>query len=120
MPGPTLIGPGGEGDDVRDLQARLRQIDWFEHDVTGFYGDVTTEAVRGFQAKRGIPVTGEVDRRTLRRLYAMTTAPTDDELHQPARRQRARRARPAVHALAACCASTSPRGPCAGWSTVRC
>ncbi len=81
VPGPTLIGPGGEGDDVRDLQARLRQIDWFEQDVTGFYGEVTTAAVRGFQAKRGIPVTGEVDRRTLRRLDAMTTAPTDDELH---------------------------------------
>jgi len=79
--GPTLVGPGDEGDDVRDLQARLRQIDWFEHDVTGLYGDVTVEAVRGFQAKRGIPVTGEVDRRTLRRLYGMTTTPTDDELH---------------------------------------
>ncbi len=81
VPGPALLSPGDEGDDVRDLQARLRQIDWFAHDVTGLYGDVTTEAVRGFQAKREIPVTGEVDRRTLRRLYGMTSTPTDDELH---------------------------------------
>ena len=50
---------------MKDLQARLKQIDWFEADVTGFYGEVTTEAVRGFQAKREIPVTGEVDQRTL-------------------------------------------------------
>ena len=78
--GPTLIAPGDEGDDVRDLQARLAQIDWFNADVTGFYGDVTTEAVRGFQAKREIPVTGEVDQRTLDRLYAMTTEPTQAEL----------------------------------------
>jgi peptidoglycan hydrolase-like protein with peptidoglycan-binding domain len=79
-PGPRLLGTGDEGDDVRDLQARLRQISWFNADVTGVYGDVTTTAVRGFQAKREIPVTGEVDQRTLDRLYAMTTPPTDAEL----------------------------------------
>jgi peptidoglycan hydrolase-like protein with peptidoglycan-binding domain len=79
-PPPALLAPGDRGPDVKDLQARLRQIDWFEADVTGFYGDLTTEAVRGFQAKREIPVTGEVDRRTLDRLHAMTTEPTDAEL----------------------------------------
>ena len=80
VPGPALLAPGDESDDVRDLQARLRQIDWFEADVTGFFGDVTTTAVRGFQAKREIPVTGEVDRRTLDRLVAMTSEPTEAEL----------------------------------------
>ncbi|NYI99542.1 peptidoglycan hydrolase-like protein with peptidoglycan-binding domain [Nocardioides thalensis] len=79
-PGPALLSPGDEGDDVRDLQARLAQIDWFDADVTGYYGDVTEEAVRGFQAKREIPVTGEVDRRTLDRLHGMTTEPTEAEL----------------------------------------
>ncbi|WP_183100486.1 L,D-transpeptidase family protein [Nocardioides pelophilus] len=84
VPGPTLIAPGASGAEVRDLQARLAQIDWFDADVTGFYGDVTTEAVRGFQEKREIPVTGEVDQRTLDRLHAMTTEPTQAELtNQP-------------------------------------
>jgi peptidoglycan hydrolase-like protein with peptidoglycan-binding domain len=78
--GARLLGPGDEGDRVRRVQARLRQIDWFEGDVTGVYGDVTTEAVRGFQEKREIPVTGEVDQRTLDRLHAMTTEPTEAEL----------------------------------------
>lgn len=81
QPGPRLLGPGDQGDEVRDLQARLKQIYWFNTDVTGTYGDVTTTAVRGFQAKRGIPTTGEVDQRTLDRLHAMTSAPTDAELH---------------------------------------
>ena len=36
--------------------------------------------MRGFQAKRGIPVTGEVDQRTLDLLEGMTTEPTADEL----------------------------------------
>ena len=80
VPGPRLIGPGDDGDQVADLQARLRQIDWFDADVTGYYGEVTEAAVRGFQAKREIPVTGEVDQRTTDRLLAMTTAPTQAEL----------------------------------------
>lgn len=78
--GPALLAPGDSGDEVRALQARLRQIDWFNQDVTGTYGDVTKAAVEGFQAKREIPVTGEVDRRTMDRLEAMTTEPTADEL----------------------------------------
>ncbi|MDN5896033.1 MAG: peptidoglycan-binding protein, partial [Nocardioides sp.] len=78
-PGPSLLGTGDEGDDVRDLQARLKQIAWLSGRVTGTYDDVTTEAVRGFQAKREIPVTGDVDQRTMDRLLAMTSAPTEDE-----------------------------------------
>jgi len=79
-PPPALLAPGDRGPKVKDLQARLRQIDWFQADVTGYYGDVTAEAVRGFQAKRGFPVTGEVDRRTLDRLHSMTHEPTQAEL----------------------------------------
>ena len=79
-PGPALLSPGDESDRVRRVQARLRQIDWFEGDVTGVYGEVTTKAVRGFQAKREIPVTGAVDQRTLDRLHAMTSEPTEAEL----------------------------------------
>ncbi|WP_241248458.1 L,D-transpeptidase family protein [Nocardioides turkmenicus] len=78
--GPRLFGKGDSGDDVRDLQARLKQIGWFNAGVTGFYGNVTTEAVSGFQAKRGIAVTGFVDQTTLDRLYAMTREPTEAEL----------------------------------------
>ncbi|HVK30607.1 MAG TPA: L,D-transpeptidase family protein [Nocardioides sp.] len=82
--GPALLSPGDAGPQVRDLQARLKQIDWFSGDVTDNYGDVTTDAVRGFQAKRGFEVTGEVDQRTLDRLREMTHEPTKAELtNQP-------------------------------------
>ncbi|WP_244931275.1 L,D-transpeptidase family protein [Nocardioides sp. W7] len=77
---PAILAPGDRGRRVRALQARLVQLDWFQADPTGRYGDLTTDAVRGFQGKRGIPVTGAVDRRTLRRLRTMTTAPTRAEM----------------------------------------
>lgn len=82
--GPALLSPGDTGPEVRDLQARLKQIAWFTGDVTDKYGPVTTEAIRGFQAKRGFEVTGEVDRRTLDQLHEMTRPPTQAELtNQP-------------------------------------
>ncbi len=80
-PGPVLVGTGASGDGVRDVQARLKQIAWLFGDISGSYDAATVEAVRGFQAKREIPVTGEVDRRTMDRLVAMTTTPTYEELH---------------------------------------
>ncbi|MBA3310480.1 MAG: peptidoglycan-binding protein, partial [Nocardioidaceae bacterium] len=75
VPGPTIIGPEDDGKDVRDLQARLAQIAWFDERVTGYYGEVTTAAVTGFQTKRAIPTTGEVDQRTWDRLLEMTEQP---------------------------------------------
>ncbi|WGT48214.1 L,D-transpeptidase family protein [Tessaracoccus lacteus] len=79
--GPALFSKGDSGDEVKEIQARLKQIAWFSGDITGNYGDVTVEAVKGFQRKREIPVTGEVDQRTLDRLDAMTRTPTTDELN---------------------------------------
>jgi peptidoglycan hydrolase-like protein with peptidoglycan-binding domain len=81
-PAPPRVpfGPGADGPQVRELQARLRQIAWLVGNVTDHYDRRTTEAVRGFQAKRGIPVTGSVDRRTLKLLEGMTHEPTADEL----------------------------------------
>lgn len=80
-PGPALLASGSAGDQVKDLQARLKQLKWFQEKITGTFGPVTVEAVEGFQGKREIPVTGEVDQRTLDRLYSMTRKPTSDELN---------------------------------------
>jgi peptidoglycan hydrolase-like protein with peptidoglycan-binding domain len=81
VPGPALMKRGSSGPAVRGLQARLKQIGWYSAAVTGNYGSVTTSGVRGFQAKRGIPVTGAVDQRTLDRLRGMTRTPTNAELY---------------------------------------
>lgn len=80
-PGPALFAEGDRGGDVRAAQARLAQIAWLFGEITGTYDAATSEAVRGFQAKREVPVTGEIDQRTMDRLVAMTRQPTYDEMH---------------------------------------
>ena len=76
----VLLARGDSGPKVRSLQARLRQIGWFEGDVSDLYGPRTVAAVRGFQGKRGYEVTGQLDERTNDKLVSMTHRPTADEL----------------------------------------
>ncbi len=79
-PPAALLSPGDESPEVRVLQARLRQIQWYAGEVTDTYGPQTAAAVKGFQVKRGLPVLGYVDAATRSRLEAMTRPPTQDEL----------------------------------------
>lgn len=79
-PGRPLLERGDRGMWVRQVQARLKQVRWYDAKVSGRFTRTTVAAVRGFQAKRKIPVTGQVDRRTLDRLKAMTRQPTKAEL----------------------------------------
>ena len=84
-PGPALLADRRRpATRVRDAQARLKQIAWLFGDVTGTYDAKTVAAVKGFQAKRAIPVTGEIDQRTMDRLTSMTRTPTDGEKHNKA------------------------------------
>ncbi|MFF8607444.1 L,D-transpeptidase family protein [Streptomyces sp. NPDC015346] len=76
----VLMKDGDESERVRELQARLRQIGYFDRAPTGFYGTMTAGAVKGFQKKRELPQTGSVDETTWQRLLAMTREPTADEL----------------------------------------
>ncbi|MFJ8312662.1 MULTISPECIES: L,D-transpeptidase family protein [unclassified Streptomyces] len=80
-PAPQIVmANGAKGDRVKELQARLAQIGWFDDTPTGTYGAATSEAVKGFQAKRGLAETGSTDSVTWNRLLAMTTKPTAEEL----------------------------------------
>ncbi|GAA0586376.1 L,D-transpeptidase family protein [Streptomyces crystallinus] len=75
-----LMAAGAKGDRVKELQARLAQVGWFDDTPTGTYGSVTAAAVKGFQDKRGLPATGSADAATWQRLADMTTRPTRDEI----------------------------------------
>jgi hypothetical protein len=80
-PARVLWSPGDSGRDVRELQARLRQVAWLFDGPTGTYDEPTEEAVRGFQGRRGLPRTGRTDTVTWQRLLRMTREPGRWELY---------------------------------------
>ncbi|MFF4748649.1 L,D-transpeptidase family protein [Streptomyces sp. NPDC002514] len=81
-PAPRVLWSRGDtGPDVRELQARLRQVAWLSDGPTGTYGELTEEAVKGFQGKRGLPPTGRTDTVTWQRLVGMTHEPGKWELY---------------------------------------
>lgn len=82
----VLMSTGSQGAQVRELQARLRQIGHFDRSPTGYYGSVTVTAVQSFQGKRDLPRTGGTDTVTWQKLLAMTRKPTAAELTPPTER----------------------------------
>ena len=77
----AILERGDRGTRVRELQHRLRQLDWFAGSITGRYQGSTVEAVKGFQGKRELEATGAVDRATWTSLTSRSRKPSDDELH---------------------------------------
>ncbi|GAA1583466.1 hypothetical protein GCM10009731_41990 [Streptomyces globosus] len=74
---------GDDTEQVRELQARLKQLKLMSVKPTGFYGSKTTSAVKSFQARNGLPATGSVDAATWKKIQAMSKKPTADELRPP-------------------------------------
>lgn len=60
-----LFGKGDQGPDVASIQNKLKKAGFLSDKADGIYGDNTVKAVSAFQKKIGIPVTGNVDARTL-------------------------------------------------------
>ncbi len=73
--------PGDVNPQVREVQARLRQLDLFtSYDVMDNYGPVTQESVSKYQQIKNLPVTGILDSATWDLLQKETKAPSDAEL----------------------------------------
>lgn len=56
---------GDQSEAVRSIQVRLQQLGYLNVDPTGFYGELTEQAVNRFQRDNSLPVTGRVDPETL-------------------------------------------------------
>ncbi|MEV8534967.1 L,D-transpeptidase family protein [Streptomyces sp. NPDC051211] len=78
-----VMANGDESEKVRELQARLKQLGLLKTAPTGFYGSKTTAAVRSFQGKHGLTVSGGVDEATWRKVQSVSRKPTADELRPP-------------------------------------
>lgn len=53
-----ILAPGSRGSGVVQLQNRLKSLGYFSGGSTGYYGSVTTAAVKKFQAANGLRVDG--------------------------------------------------------------
>ncbi len=80
------LGQGNSGQAVRDLQDRLRQLQYFDRSSTGYYASQTAAAVADFQLAAGLPTTGEADGATLTLLFdqAAPAKPSPTPVHSPA------------------------------------
>jgi peptidoglycan hydrolase-like protein with peptidoglycan-binding domain len=83
-PKEQIMGYGDNNAQVRELQARLKQLGHFGENPTGYYGNVTTAAVESYQGSAGLEVSGTVYEDTWAALTAATKKPTKDELEVPA------------------------------------
>lgn len=79
----VLFATGAQGGQVRELQARLRKLQLFDRNPTGYYGPVTAASVRGFQRQQGMGASGTVTSSAWSALRARTSAPSHDELYPP-------------------------------------
>jgi len=59
-----IISFGCRGDWVNQLQQRLKTLNYFSGNPTGYFGQITRNAVVRFQQDNRLPVTGSVDKRT--------------------------------------------------------
>lgn len=64
-----ILADGDHGDDVRELQRRLKLLGYFSGSIDGAYGHATQEAVFRFQLANGLKETGIADRSVQLRLY---------------------------------------------------
>ncbi|MGP4114883.1 L,D-transpeptidase family protein [Streptomyces sp. 4N509B] len=83
FPPQPVLDYGESSDQVRELQARLAQLDHFTQNPTGYYGEVTAAAVSAFQQAAGLEDTGTVYEDTWSALTSQTETPTQDEMFPP-------------------------------------
>ena len=83
-PTPMLLKPGVEGDEVKKLQARLKELNYYTGEVDGQFGPGTQDAVIRFQTQHGLTADGIAGEETRAQLYAgsaqtfiPTPAPTE-------------------------------------------
>lgn len=65
------LNPGDKGEDISALQAKLKELEYYNYgSITGYYGPVTKASVEKFQRTHGLSVSGAMDSKSLELLYS--------------------------------------------------
>jgi len=65
---------GSRGDEVRQIQTKLKRWGYYKGNVDGIYGSQTQTAVRWFQSKNGLTVDGIAGKNTLKAMGIMNSS----------------------------------------------
>lgn len=65
---PLILKPGMAREEVLELQLRLKRLGLLTTSVTGYYGALTTQAVKDFQTLNGLQADGVAGQKTLKRI----------------------------------------------------
>lgn len=87
-PTPSMLSKGDQGDAVKALQQRLKDLGYYSGSVDGDYGGGTQEAVRLFQSQNDLDADGVCGTATMAAIYAsnappVTVTPTPDPATLP-------------------------------------
>ncbi|MGG1365932.1 peptidoglycan-binding protein [Priestia megaterium] len=70
----TILRQGMKGSAVSSLQQKLKNKGYFSAGVTGYFGSITTSAVKSFQRANGLLVDGEAGPDTLNKLNSSSSS----------------------------------------------
>ena len=69
--------PGDNGSSVKKVQKKLKSLGYYKGDIDGDYGSGTKSAVKDFQKKNGLNVTGKVNKNTLSKMNSSSAKKAD-------------------------------------------
>lgn len=75
----TVLKKGMEGDEVEVLQRNLKCLGYFNAEPTGYFGEITEEAVKRFQKEHDLLRDGIVGKQTVSLLYKLLNDTDTDE-----------------------------------------
>lgn len=78
--GDTVLKKGMHHDDIKLLQEELKNIGFFNNETTTYYGDITLDAVKNFQASHGLDQDGIFGPSTYEVLKSLNESLVDKEL----------------------------------------
>ena len=73
----TVLKLNSKGEEVKQLQTALKQLNLFHGEIDGIFGNVTEVAVRGFQTDYELPITSEVDEETFNKVLSIAANHTE-------------------------------------------
>lgn len=78
----ALSKPGSTGSEVREIQTRLKNWDYYTGAVDGIYGSATTRAVMRFQANHGLTPDGIAGAATLSKMGISSSTSSSSNSYQ--------------------------------------